>query len=316
MTNLTMTQQQSADMQYTFVRKISSSLCGKVMLAKDSQNELVVCKVSQRVLMDKAANEDPEAELMIMEMLSRMHAEDPEQGSEFILKLSKYLQTPTESWGILEYCDGGDLFEHVKSNASNPAALRSEMPSYFVQITQGLSFLHTTHVVHRDLSLENVLLHKSDQSIRIADFGMSDKIEACEDGSQKILYNSNPNEPKSRPGKLGYLSPELLSMKAYDGKAADVFALGVCLFQLLSGVPPFRSATAADPCWRFIRSGNLKKLVKGWRLEQLISPLAMDLLNSMFSPEDKRPTCAQVMEHPFFLECAKKATESQERTAV
>ena len=89
-----------------------------------------------------------------------------------------------------------------------------------------MSYLHANGVVHRDLKAENVVFHAIDLdfSVKIIDFGVSTKISVAEK-LQKIV------------GTLYYMAPEVLEGR-YDS-ACDIWSLGVILFLLLGGEPPF-----------------------------------------------------------------------------
>ena len=94
------------------------------------------------------------------------------------------------------------------------------------QILEGLDYLHSNDIAHRDIKLENILLN-SQKAIKIIDFGFS-------------LIT-----PKNRPldifcGTPSYMAPELIARKNYFGHLVDIWALGVMLFVFLSGRFPFQ----------------------------------------------------------------------------
>lgn len=95
-------------------------------------------------------------------------------------------------------------------------------------MTDVLSYLHDNNIVHRDLKPENILLGDS-LEIKLADFGFSTLVE-------EGIKN------KTRLGTGSYMCPELVAKKYYDAKKADVFSLGVILFVLAKGSPPFEVA--------------------------------------------------------------------------
>lgn len=98
-------------------------------------------------------------------------------------------------------------------------------------------YLHDRNIVHRDLKPENILLGKY-LEIKLADFGFATLVDDLE-------------KNKTHLGTERYMCPELVMKKKYDGKKADVFALGVILFVFMKGQPPFEKADIInDPYYK------------------------------------------------------------------
>ena len=95
----------------------------------------------------------------------------------------------------------------------------------FRQIAEGVAYLHGEKIVHRDLKLENILI-SDDKIIKIIDFGFSTSVK----GDKKLQFSC---------GTPHYMSPELAQKKDYLGPPADIWALGVLLFIMLTGKLPF-----------------------------------------------------------------------------
>ncbi|KAL0077032.1 kinase-like domain-containing protein [Phycomyces blakesleeanus] len=123
---------------------------------------------------------------------------------------------------ILEYVQGGELFEYLVSQGR---LQESEARKYFQQIIFGLDYCHRHLICHRDLKPENLLLDK-EKSIKIADFGMASLQPA---GS---LLETSCGSPH-------YASPEIVNGIPYDGSASDIWSCGIILYALLSGHLPF-----------------------------------------------------------------------------
>lgn len=126
---------------------------------------------------------------------------------------------------MLEYMAGKDLFDYI---AKRDYVLPEERAkSIMFQIIQGVHYLHSFGIVHRDLKLENIMMsdQKEQASPKIVDFGLS-----------KII---GPNETANEPfGTLGYVAPEVLKKQPYTF-SCDIWSLGCILYALLSGSLPF-----------------------------------------------------------------------------
>ena len=145
---------------------------------------------------------------------------------KFILKIRYAFQTIWEYYMIVDFVRGGDLFFHLKKKGNfNEKAARF----YGAQILLALEYLHSNHVLYRDLKPENVLID-CDGNIKLADFGVSKVL--C-----KKLKRTN-----TKIGTLDYMAPEMLKDSTpevgYDF-AIDVWAFGCCLYELVVGYPPF-----------------------------------------------------------------------------
>lgn len=118
----------------------------------------------------------------------------------------------------------------------------------FRQIVEAVNYLHTVaKVVHRDLKLENIVLDRN-YNVKLCDFAMSKTIA---EGSMTGVYYS-------QVGSERYMAPEIVEGRPYKGMQADMFALGVTLFAMATGVMPFerRAHKDTDQLYRFIYKGD------------------------------------------------------------
>jgi len=125
----------------------------------------------------------------------------------------------------MEYVRGGELFAYVALRPLNPCICRF----YFKQILRVINYVHSNLVVHRDLKPENILIDEH-FNIKIVDFGFSAPLSG-RDGGGALM---------TQLGTQGYMAPEILDGLPYQGQVVDLFALGVILFIMHSGHPPFR----------------------------------------------------------------------------
>jgi len=146
---------------------------------------------------------------------------------------------------LMEQAHNGDLFDYslgVKSAMGENLARH-----FFKQILDAVDYLHSkAKVVHRDLKLENILLDKNFE-IKLCDFTLS---KTLAEGSMIGVFYTNA-------GTELYMAPEVHEGKPYRGVAADIFALGVTLFALVTGVMPFeKRAEKDDMLYSFIYRGE------------------------------------------------------------
>jgi hypothetical protein len=132
-------------------------------------------------------------------------------------------------WMVLEYIDGGDLASYLKEKgrlAIDEAAMT------IIPVAEGLAFAHGQGIVHRDLKPANILLTKSREP-KISDFGIA-----------KLSQSTNLTQVGSVLGSPPYMSPEQCSGDLVDART-DIYALGITLYELLSGKRPFEGETSS-----------------------------------------------------------------------
>ena len=110
---------------------------------------------------------------------------------------------------------------------------------------QAVHYIHSKGFSHRDLKPENILLD-SNYDLKLVDFGFACPLEG-RDGS---------GTNSSKIGTPGYMAPEIMSGKPYQGEVVDLFALGVILFITYAGVPPFTQANISDPFYKMIAANR------------------------------------------------------------
>ena len=120
---------------------------------------------------------------------------------------------------ITEYLPGGDMFDILMNYGALP---ESHLQFYIGCIVMALEAIHGEHIIYRDLKLENIVLDKNGYG-KIVDFGLA----------KRVL-----DRTYTTCGSARYSAPEVLTGKGY-GQSADLWSLGVVLFELAFGVSPF-----------------------------------------------------------------------------
>ena len=132
----------------------------------------------------------------------------------------------------LEYCDGGSLDRKLKEK---PLSDR-DGAELVEKLARAMHYAHVRGVVHRDLKPANVLLTTEGEP-KITDFGLAKRMDTDSDVSRSGAIMGTPS----------YMAPEQAAGKVHTiGPAADVYALGAILYEVLTGRPPFRGETAFD----------------------------------------------------------------------
>ncbi|KAL3581182.1 hypothetical protein D5086_015514 [Populus alba] len=163
---------------------------------------------------------------------------------------------------VLELCSGGELFDRI---VARDKYSEREAAAVVRQIAEGLGALHRANIVHRDLKPENCLFlnENDDSTLKIMDFGLS-SVEEFTDPVVGLF------------GSIDYVSPEALSQGRISSKT-DMWSLGVILYILLSGYPPF-IAQSNRQTEQVILAGDFSFYEKTWKnitssAKQLITDL-------------------------------------------
>jgi len=138
----------------------------------------------------------------------------------------------------MSYAKNGDLLPYINKVGSFDAACTR---FYSGEILRALEHLHDLNIMHRDLKPENILLDHN-MHIKVADFGCSKILEQPDSvDNTSILDENNPRQrTNSFVGTAQYVSPELLTEKTIS-PSSDLWALGCIVYQMIAGLPPFRS---------------------------------------------------------------------------
>ena len=150
-------------------------------------------------------------------------------------------------------------------------------------MVDGMEYLHRQGVSHRDIKPENIMLD-IDFNMKIADFG----------------FTTDQSVSETRKGTAGYMAPELEMGTSYSANQADIFAMGVVLFIMFSGHPPFVTSTSDDQYYKQVLNNRLDKFWKahGSCKEEGLSFYSnefMELISLMLqSDQAARPTIQEI----------------------
>lgn len=200
----------------------------------------------------------------------------------------------------MTYAKNGDLLPYINKVGSFDVECTK---FYVAELVLALENMHKRNIIHRDLKPENILLDENMHSL-IADFG-SAKILGCSLENDDDENDDDTNDSRHRRrknsfvGTAQYVSPEVLRGKAAT-KATDLWALGCILYQMISGLPPFRAATEY---LIFQKISNLDlSFPEGFdkNAEDLVEKLLRVEPNLRIGATDLNDRYVSIRSHPFF----------------
>ncbi|KAJ7990748.1 hypothetical protein DPEC_G00290130 [Dallia pectoralis] len=196
-----------------------------------------------------------------------------------ILELYNYFEDSNYVYLVLEMCQNGEMSRYLKERK---VPFSEEEARHFMhQIVKGMLYLHTHGIMHRDLTLSNLLL-SSNMNLKIADFGLATQLKLPSD--KHFTMCGTPN----------YISPEVATRSAH-GLESDVWSLGCMFYAFLMGRPPFDTDTVKH---------TLSKVVLGeYNMPSHVSQEAQDLIHQLLRKDPgQRPSLSAVLDHPFMTQ--------------
>lgn len=240
------------------LRCLGKGTYGTVLLVKQACTGKLYAQKQFRkasLTVHKQLVEQTKTERSILESINR---------HPFVVKLYYAFQDHEKLYLILEYAQGGELFEHLRTERMFPEETAA---FYMAEMVLALEHLHhTVGVVYRDLKPENCLLD-SEGHLLLTDFGLS---KEAVDGEQRC---------RSMTGTIEYMAPEVIQMQSY-GTAVDWWSFGILGFDLLTGSSPFCANNDMKIREKIVKA----KLV----LPYFLSPDAKDLLTRLLRKEPKK----------------------------
>ncbi|XP_052326833.1 protein kinase C epsilon type isoform X1 [Oncorhynchus keta] len=263
---------------FLFIKVLGKGSFGKVMLAELKGTDEVY---AVKVLKKDVILQDDDVDCTLTEKrilaLARKHP--------YLTQLFCCFQTKDRLFFVMEYVNGGDLMFQIQRSRKFDET-RSRF--YAAEVTSALMFLHQHGVIYRDLKLDNILLDAQGHC-KLADFGM------CKEG---IL---NGVTTTTFCGTPDYIAPEILQELEY-GPSVDWWALGVLMYEMMAGQPPFEADNEDDLFESILHDDVLYPV---WLSKEAVSILKAFMTKS----PNKRLGCVitqgleeAIKVHPFFKE--------------
>ncbi|KAK8503970.1 hypothetical protein V6N13_021745 [Hibiscus sabdariffa] len=290
---------------FEIIKPISRGAFGRVFLAKKrTTGDLFAIKVLKKAdMIRKNAVESILAERDIL-----ISVRNP-----FVVRFFYSFTCRENLYLVMEYLNGGDLYSLLR----NLGCLDEEVARvYIAELVLALEYLHSLHVVHRDLKPDNLLI-AHDGHIKLTDFGLSkvglinstDDLSGPAVSGTSLLDDEQPQlcasehqqeRPKKRSavGTPDYLAPEIL-LGTGHGATADWWSVGVILFEMIVGIPPFN---AEHP--QIIFDNILNRKIPWPRAPEEMSLEAKDLIDGLLTEDPHQRLGArgasEVKQHIFF----------------
>lgn len=245
-------------------------------LSKEDGTKVAVKTLKKQGGAASVSNTLVENEIMVMNRIVEYVSPHPN-----VIHLVDVFEDPDCVHLVLELCEGGELFDRIVQQERYSEAGASRV---IRQITNGLASLHMASISHRDLKPENCLFltPEEDSPLKIMDFGLS-HIEGLTNPVVGLF------------GSIDYVSPEALSKRSANS-AGDMWALGVILYILLCGYPPFHATNNKDK-QQLIMSGSFDFDDHSWKA---VSTSAKQLIASLLTVDPtRRPSSAELLLHPW-----------------
>lgn len=175
---------------------------------------------------------------------------------------------------FMEFAAGGKLNEHF---AVGKPIVEDMARFYFKQLIEGVTYIHSLNVAHRDLKLDNLMLGQHG-NLKIGDFGHAGLFKPGWDIFSTMTV-----------GSLSHLSPEQVTGSPYSGQAIDVWSCGVILYQMLTGELPFEGESV-ESLMDSIKNGDFVQ-------PKNISSDALSLIKRMLTVDSEaRPAAGEILQ--------------------
>ena len=245
-----------------------------------------------------------------------------EAKNQWIVELKFSFQDQKFLYLGMEYLPGGDLMTLLMARDILP---EEDSKFYAAEMVLAIESVHDMGCIHRDLKPDNVLIGK-DGHIKLSDFGLSKKLDAFLDKNNKFSFNhDNKNlhnniknlsyaeqfrifkslkskkrreKAFSTVGTPDYIAPEVFKQQGY-GQEIDWWSLGVIMFEMMIGYPPFYSESSTETCKKILNWENHLEI----RSETNISKDAVDILKRLINAPEKRlgrNGADEIKQHPYF----------------
>ena len=289
-------QQAQIDDKYIIKKKLSYGGQANVFLVKKTESDE---KYAAKVPIQDDSFLDSECD--ILEYLKKKIVQDiiniVDKGKGEIIRKNR--KTEEKKYMILEYASNKDLEQYIRFPKTGFGEKFSKV--IFYRIAKSIKDIHDNETCHRDIKLDNILLDDNYHP-KLSDFG-----HAAKSGTFMNDFAGTP----------GYMAPEIIEGKAYDGYKVDIYSLGVTLFRLTLGISVFTDDNEQNSIYNLIKKKYNDLYWKYISIKEdnneYINNLSEEfksLYTKMISPDpDDRPSIDDVLYDDWFGEIRNMSTE-------
>ncbi|GAM28242.1 hypothetical protein SAMD00019534_114180 [Acytostelium subglobosum LB1] len=254
--------------EYALGEKIGKGAYGQVFKGLNSKTgDFVAIKQIDRIKIDSATLQSVKSEVEILQKLNHNN----------IVKVLGCVETQSQLNFILEYVENGSLRDVLEKFGP----LSEELATlYLYQLLQGLAYLHSNRIIHRDIKCSNVLITK-EGIIKLADFGVASQLS----DEVQLRY--------SVVGTPYWMAPEAIQI-AGQSSSSDIWSLACTLLEMLTGSPPYFNLQPMSAMFKIVQDPHPP-------YPQPLTKDMEDYLNVSFEKDpNKRPTATDLLKHPIF----------------
>ncbi|KAI0480311.1 kinase-like protein [Xylariaceae sp. FL0804] len=214
--------------RYETVSPLNHGSFGMVFMARDVQTGQ---DVAIKCMTKRAAADEAGLEFAVDERSEELFCHRRLEGHPNVVNMIDTFETEAHLYLILEYCSRGDLYEAIRSEIG---PLETEhVRQFMLELVDAVSYMHSQGIYHRDIKPENIFLTETG-SMKLGDFGLAT--------TERWSYENTVGSDR-------YMSPEQYDSAGagYSPAQADIWAIGVCLLNILFSRNPFTSPTESDP---------------------------------------------------------------------
>ena len=218
---------------YVILKPLGAGGMGEVYLARDTRlDRTVALKIlSPDISTDKRRMQRFRQEAKVASSLNQPN----------ILTVYEFGEVGGLTFLATEFVDGETLRDHLRANKKLKLA---EILDINIQVLAALDAAHEANIIHRDIKPENVMIRRRDHVVKVLDFGLAKVTEKkiSKGGDESEAATEFKTAPGIIMGTINYMSPEQAQAAATDVRT-DIWSTGVMIYEMVSGVLPFKGAT-------------------------------------------------------------------------
>jgi len=253
--------------RYELLRHIARGGMADVYLARD---DLLDREVALKVLFPEFANDPNFVERFRREAQAAANLNHPN-----IVGVYDWGQERGTYYIVMEYVQGRSMADVLRSTGPLHADRAAQIAA---DVAGALAVAHEAGIVHRDVKLGNILV-SDEGKVKVADFGIATAVAAATDDGL--------TQHGSVMGTATYFSPEQAQGRQLDGRS-DLYSLGVVLYEMLSGKPPFQADTPVGVAYKHVQEKPESLRQRGVNVAQSLEAITMKLLAK--NPVNRYPT--------------------------